>query len=73
MLDMTDLLEALKTRVKQFPDLSARWLLEYTDNLRGLLQIVASDIVEYLDFSKVKIKDPDFVDDTLREQVSDSF
>ncbi len=56
MLDINDILEALKTRVEQFPDRSAKWLLENTENLRGLLEIIASDIVECLDFSKVEIK-----------------
>jgi predicted transposase/invertase (TIGR01784 family) len=71
MLDINDLLEALKTRVQQFPDRSAKWLLENTENLRGLLQIIASDIVECLDFSKVEIKSTTFIPDNLREQESD--
>ena len=71
MLDITDLLEALKKRVQQFPDRSAKWLLENTENLRGLLQIIASDIVECLDFSKVEIKSTTFIPDNLREQESD--
>ena len=71
MLDINDLLEALKTRVEQFPDRSAKWLLENTENLRGLLEIIASDIVECLDFSKVEIKRTTFIPDNLREQESD--
>lgn len=71
MLDINDLLEALKTRVKQFPDRSAKWLLENTENLRGLLEIIASNIVECLDFSKVEIKNTTFIPDNLREQESD--
>ena len=71
MLDINDLLEALKTRVEQFPDRSAKWLLENTENLRGLLEIIASDIVECLDFSKVEIKRTTFIPDNLREQEAD--
>lgn len=71
MLDINDLLEALKTRVEQFPDRSAKWLLENTENLRGLLEIIASDIVECLDFSRVEIKRTTFIPDNLREQESD--
>ena len=71
MLDINDLLEALKTRVEQFPDRSAKWLLENTENLRGLLEIIAGDIVECLDFSKVEIKRTTFIPDNLREQESD--
>lgn len=52
MLDIKDFLAALDTSVKQFPDRSAKWLLENTENLRGLLEIIASDIVAYLDFSR---------------------
>ena len=71
MLDIKDFLAALDTSVKQFPDRSAKWLLENTENLRGLLEIIASDIVEYLDFSKIEIKNTTFIPDNLRQQESD--
>ncbi len=45
MLDLKDFLASLAS-IKQFPDRSAKWLLENTENLRGLLEIIASDIEE---------------------------
>ena len=71
MLEIKDLLSALDKSLKQFPDRSAKWLLENTQNLRGLLEIIASDIIEYLDFSKVEIKNTTFISDNLRQQESD--
>ena len=71
MLEIKDLLSALDKSLKQFPDRSAKWLLENTENLRGLLEIIASDIIEYLDFSKVEIKNTTFISDNLRQQESD--
>ena len=71
MLDIKDFLTALGASVKQFPDRGAKWLLENTENLRGLLEIIANDIVEYLDFSKVEIKNTTFIPDNLRQQESD--
>ena len=62
---------SLGTRIKQFPDRSAKWLLENTENLRGLLEIIAGDIVEYLDFDNVEIKNTTFIADDLRQQESD--
>ena len=71
MLDIKSFLSSLETSVKQFPDRSAKWLLENTENLRGLLEIIAGDIVEHLDFSKVEIKNTTFIPDNLRQQESD--
>ena len=45
--------------------------MENTENLRGLLQIIAGDIVEYLDFDNVEIKNTTFIADDLRQQESD--
>ncbi len=37
--------------IEQFPDRSTRWLLEDQENVRGLLEIIADDLVLCLDFS----------------------
>ena len=71
MLDIKTLLADLDTRIHQFHDRSAKWLLENTDNLKGLLEIVASDLVEHLDFSRVEIQNTTFIPDDLRQQASD--
>ena len=45
--------------------------MENTENLRGLLQIIAADIVEHLDFDNIEIKNTTFIADDLRQQESD--
>ncbi len=57
--------------IEQFPDRSTRWLLEDSENVRGLLEIVADDLVSYLDFSQLEIINRSFIPDNLREQESD--
>ena len=71
MLDIKTLLADLDTRIHQFHDRSAKWLLENTDNLKGLLEIIDSDLVEHLDFSRVEIQNTTFIPDNLRQQASD--
>ena len=71
MLDIKTLLADLDTRIHQFPDRSAKWLLENTENLKGLLEIIASDIVEHLDFNQVEIENTTFIPDDLQRQESD--
>ena len=71
MLDIKTLLADLDTRIHQFHDRSAKWLLENTENLKALLAIIASDIVEHLDFSRVEIQNTTFIPDDLRQQASD--
>ena len=71
MLDIKTLLADLDTRIHQFHDRSAKWLLENTENLKGLLEIIASDLVEHLDFSRVEIQNTTFIPDDLRQQASD--
>ncbi len=71
MLDIKTLLADLDTRIHQFHDRSAKWLLENTENLKGLLEIIAGDIVEHLDFSQIEIKNTTFIPDDLRQQTSD--
>ena len=38
--------------IEHFPDRSARWLLQDKENVRGLVEIVASELVAFLDFSQ---------------------
>ena len=71
MLDIKTLLADLDTRIHQFHDRSAKWLLENTENLKALLAIIASELVEHLDFSNVEIQNTTFIPDDLRQQASD--
>ncbi|MCG9129794.1 Rpn family recombination-promoting nuclease/putative transposase [Candidatus Poribacteria bacterium] len=57
--------------VAHFPDKSARWLFKEKENLRGLLEIVANDLVEYIDFEQLVELNRSFISDALREQESD--
>ena len=66
-----EVLSFLQEPLGTFPDRSARWLLSNTDNLQGLLEIIGSDLVDALDFSKVQLVNTTFIADNLREQESD--
>ncbi|MDE0084583.1 MAG: Rpn family recombination-promoting nuclease/putative transposase [Candidatus Poribacteria bacterium] len=57
--------------IEHFHDRSTRWLLEDSDNVRGLLEIVAANLVERLDFSRLLHINRSFIPDNLREQESD--
>lgn len=69
--DIEEIRTLLDIRVGHFADKSARWLFKEIENLRGLVLILASDLAEHLDFTKTKIENRSFVDDTLRGLVSD--
>ena len=66
-----EVLSFLQEPLGTFPDRSAKWLLSNTDNLQGLLEIIGSDLVDALDFSKVQRVNTTFIADNLREQESD--
>ncbi len=57
--------------IEHFPDRSARWLLQDKKNVRGLVEIVANELVALLDFSQLAHLNRSFISDTLREQESD--
>ena len=58
-------------RIEQFSDRSARWLFQDRENVRGLIEIVAGELVELIDFSKIIQVNRSFIPDNLREQESD--
>jgi predicted transposase YdaD len=57
--------------VREFPDRGTRWLLESPSNVREVVRLVAADLVEQLDFSRLQQVRTTFVADTLRKQESD--
>ncbi len=57
--------------IEHFPDRSARWLLQDKENVRGLLEILAGELVERIDFTQLTQLNRSFISDTLREQESD--
>ena len=46
MAEEGEILNFFDIRVEHFPDRSARWLFQDTENVRGLLEIVAAELVE---------------------------
>ena len=52
--DVEEILTFLGEPLRTFPDRSAKWLLANSNNLRELLQIIGSDIVNALDFSRAR-------------------
>ena len=70
MLDINELLSLLKTPLDQFAARSAKWLLANIDNLRALLEIIASDLVAALDFSKARLVNTTFIADNLLLKIS---
>ena len=69
--DIEEILSFLGEPLRTFPDRSAKWLLANSDNLRELLYIIDSDIVNALDFRRVQRVNTTFIADNLREQESD--
>ncbi len=61
----------LDTHGGHYADKSARWLFKDKENVRGLVTILANDLVKHLDFDKLRIQNRSFVDDTLRDLQSD--
>ena len=57
--------------IREFSDRGTKWLLEFGENVEGLLQIVASDLVDQLDFSQLQQVNQSFIPDNLRKQESD--
>ena len=71
MAEETEILNFFDIRIEHFPDRSARWLLQDKENVRGLLEIVADELVELIDFSQLAQINRSFIPDNLREQESD--
>lgn len=67
----TEILDLLNKPIENFSDRSSRWLFENKENVQGLIEIVASELVERLDFTQLTQLNRSFVSDTLREQESD--
>ena len=61
----------LHEQLEQFPGQSTRWLLEDKERVRGLLEAIADDLAENLDFSHLTHINKSFIPYNLREQESD--
>ena len=57
--------------IEHFPDRSARWLLQYKENIQGLLEIVASELVHLIDFDRLSLLNRSFVAENLKAKEAD--
>lgn len=71
MAENTETLKIFDVSIEHFSDRSIRWLLESSENVQWLLEKVASDKVERMDFSRLEQKSRSFIPDNLLEQESD--
>ena len=69
--ELQEILNILDPEIGHFADKLAKWMFKTPEILRGLVLMLTSDIVEHIDFERVKVVSPDIVDNTLRESVSD--
>ena len=56
------------TSTEHYPDQSARWLLQNTENLQCLLQLVAGNLSEKMDFERIDQINRSFVVEIFRTQ-----
>ena len=71
MAEESEILNFFDIRIEHFPDRSARWLFQDKENVRGLVEIVAGELVELIDFNQLSQINRSFIPDNLREQESD--
>ena len=57
--------------VREFPDRGTKWLLESPENMGCLLNIIATDLADCLDFSRLHHIPTTFIPDNLRKQEAD--
>jgi len=57
--------------IREFPDRGVRWLLDTPENLRGVVQLLAQEITEQLDFSRAEPVEHTFIQENLRKWESD--
>jgi hypothetical protein len=57
--------------IREFADHGIKWLLETPDHVRSLLRILAGELADCLDFSRLEPMKTDFIPDNLREQYAD--
>ena len=69
--DLEEIRELFNTKVGHFSDKSARWLFKRSENLHGLVLMLASELAEHLDFTQTRIVNRNIVDNTLRDLVAD--
>ena len=66
-----DLQELSNVSSSHFPDRSAKWLIRQREHLQALLEMLAGEIADALDFGRVEQLHRSFISDELRTQESD--
>lgn len=66
-----EIIKLFRTDIGHFEDKSARFLFKQTEHLRGLVMFLAGNIAEHLDFSQAKIGSRSYIDEALRDLMSD--
>lgn len=57
--------------IREFPDRSIQWLLETPDNVRGLLNIISSDLANKINYGQLKNLKRTFILDNFRKREAD--
>ncbi len=65
MPENTDIRSFFDIPIEHFPDKSARWLLQDKENVQGLLEIVAIELVDLIDFNQLSQLNRSFIADNL--------
>ena len=71
MFTEVDLQELSNVSSHHFPDRSAKWLIRQREHRQALLEMLAGEIADALDFSRVEHLHRSFISDELRTQESD--
>ena len=69
--DATSIEQELRELIAHFSDRSIRWLLQDKENVQGLVEIIAGELAEHIDFSQLQLQNRSFLSKTLREHESD--
>lgn len=62
-----ELRDLSKSILTHFADKSVRWLFEDKENVRGLLEILASELVDLIDFNQLEFQNTTFLSSKLQE------
>ena len=63
--------ESIKSILVHFSDKSTKWLLQNTENVRGLIEIIDDQMGQLIDFNQLEEQKRSFMSDRLEEQESD--
>ena len=71
ILNTEDIKRLFRTDIGHFDDKSIRFLFKHSEHLRGLMLFLSGEIVEHLDFKQAKRAPRSYIDETLRDSISD--